>query len=73
MQKTLNLPTLEQAIKLVGGDSSALGTKVQAPDAPAAGPQKLDDVVKDVASLNRLADARANLIDNVKFQLGSKK
>jgi hypothetical protein len=74
VQKTLSLPTLEQAISLVGGERSALGAAVQPPAAVAPGPQTLDEVVKDAAALNRLETVRATMIDNVKFQakLGSK-
>lgn len=75
VQKTLNLPTLDAAIRLVGGERSALGTVVQPPAAVAPGPQTLDEVVKDVPQLNRLENVRAAMLDNVKFQaqLGSKK
>lgn len=73
VQEALNLPTLEQATALVTGNRSALGTPVAPPaDLPAV-PQTLDEVVKDVAALNQLTEARAAFSDNIKFQLGTKK
>jgi hypothetical protein len=74
VQKTLNLPTLEQAVSLVGGERSALGSVVSPTAAVAPGPQTLDEVVKDAAALNRLETVRATAIGNVKLQtkLGAK-
>jgi hypothetical protein len=73
VQKALELPTLDQAINLVGGERSALGTVVQPPPTAVPVPQTLDEVARDVAAINRLENVRAAMIDNVKFQLGTKK
>jgi hypothetical protein len=72
VQRTFQLGTLQQAINLLGGNPGTLGTTVQAPPALPAGPQTIDQVVRDTAGLKRLADARANLLDNVNVKLGGK-
>jgi len=73
VQRTFQLGTLQQAIGLLGGNPGTLGTTVQAPPAPPAGPRTIDQVVRDTAGLKRLADARATLLDNVNVKLGGKR
>jgi hypothetical protein len=72
VQKTFGLETVQQAINLLGGNPGTLGTTVHAPPALAAGPQSIDEVVRDTPGLERLADARTDLLNNVNVKLGGK-
>jgi len=72
VQKTYGLATVMDAVNVLGGDPGTLGKVVQPPPAVAAGPQTIDNVVRDKAGLKRLDTVRNNVLENVNVHLGGK-
>jgi hypothetical protein len=70
VQKAFELPSREAAVAMLGGDAGALGATVGAPAQTPRSATTIDAVAADTAGLERLAQSRRQVLNNVAVKLG---
>jgi len=72
VQKAYNLPSVADAVAMLGGDAGALGAVVATPPQTIRPATTIDAVAADAASLDHLSAARDRILNNTAAKLGSK-
>jgi hypothetical protein len=73
VQQAFNLPSLQEAVSIIGGDAGALGATVTAPQPTRRADATLESVAADRTLLDRLNQSRDRLLENTRARLRGQK